>query len=252
MTEPPVPPPLPGDPVPPPPGIHGPMSSAATFQDPSSLGTLTIVLLLVNVAMAFVLLISTVAEVRLIERAQTSGNISFEEAERNDNRQRALAGASTLAFVAAGIVWLVWLHRAHSNLDALGVRDLRFTHGWAVGGFIVPVLNLVRAPQVMSELLRASDPSGGATEWKTKPTPQVVVAWWATYLAGFIVRQVSVLAFRNGTIDQLLLSDRIVLGTQVLIAISGVLAVTMVRRVVTAQRARAAALQPPAPELGPA
>lgn len=243
MTDTPIPPPLPGEPLPPPPPPGAPTSSSATFQDPSLLGKVTVALLFVNVVMAFVLLGSTLSEINLIERART-GNISFEEARRNDNRQQALAGASTLAFVATGIVWLVFVHRAHTNLDALGVRELRFTHNWAVGGFIVPILNLVRAPQVMSELLRASEPSGGTTEWKSRPTSGIVPAWWATYLAGFVVRQVSATALRDGSIDDLLLSDRIILGTQVLIAISGVLAAVMVRRVVASQRERAAAPGP--------
>jgi hypothetical protein len=202
------------------------------------------VLLFVNVVMAFALLGSTLSEINLLERFEDTGRVDFEDAQRNDNRQRALAGASTLAFVATGIVWLVFVHRAHTNLDALGVRELRFTHGWAVGGFIVPILNLVRAPQIMSELLRASDRSGGTTEWKARPTPGIVPAWWATYIVGFVVRQVSASALRDGPIDDLLLSDRIILGTQVLIAISGVLAAVMIRRVVASQRERAAAAGP--------
>jgi hypothetical protein len=236
VTDTPIPPPLPGEPLPPPPSPGAPTSPSATFQDPSSLGKATVVLLFVNVVMAFALLGSTLSEINLLERFEDTGRVDFEDAQRNDNRQRALAGASTLAFVATGIVWLVFVHRAHTNLDALGVRELRFTHGWAVGGFIVPILNLVRAPQ--------SDRSGGTTEWKARPTPGIVPAWWATYIVGFVVRQVSASALRDGPIDDLLLSDRIILGTQVLIAISGVLAAVMIRRVVASQRERAAAAGP--------
>jgi hypothetical protein len=198
-------------------------------------------LLFVNVAMAFVLASSTLAEIRLVQRARDTGNVSFEEARRNDNRQRALGGASTLAFLATGIVWLVFVHRAHSNLDALGARDLRFTHGWAVAGFLVPFLNLVRGPQVMSELLRASEPSGGSNGWRSRPTPPIVPAWWTTYLVGGVVLRISTLGLRNDTasIDDILLSDRILIGTQLLIAISGVLAVVLIRRIAGFQRARA-------------
>lgn len=240
MTDQPMPPPLPGEPLPAPPPPGAPTHPSATFQDPSPVGKITVLLLFINVVMAFVLAASLMSELRLIDRAR-NGNISFEEAGSNDNRQRALFGASTLVFVATGVMWLVFVHRAHTNLDAFGVRDLRFTHGWAVGGFLVPILNLVRPPQIMSELLRASDREGGTTEWKMLPTPGIITGWWATYLLGIWVREITVLTLRGdgATIDNLRLSDQIIIGTQLLIAIAGVLGVIIIRGVMASQRERA-------------
>jgi Domain of unknown function (DUF4328) len=38
-----------------------------------------------------------------------------------------------IGFVLTGIVFLMWIHRAYSNLPALGARNLETSPGWAVG-----------------------------------------------------------------------------------------------------------------------
>ena len=246
MTQPPLPPPLPGEP--PPPLIPAVPAVIAPFRSAGPLGTLTIALLVVNIVVAIAFAASTLAEIRLLQRAQAGQGVTLQEAQRNDDRESALGAAETIAFVVTGIAWLVWVHRAHANLDALGARELKFTHGWAVGWTLFPFANLVMVPQVMSEVTRASDPSGGTVDWKSRRAPSIIAAWWATYLIGIVVRQVGVVQRgatpKSDVITTLVSADRILVASQVVIAIAGLLAIALVRRVIAGQQARSAALGP--------
>jgi hypothetical protein len=98
-----------------------------------------------------------------------------------------------IAFIVSAVTFLVWFDKARCNLPALGAEHLKYKRGWAVGGFFVPFLNLVRPFQVMCEVWHASDP-----EEKSLPTPIQMQArrqitpplagwWWALcILSGFL------------------------------------------------------------------
>src|SRR4051812_31016869 len=64
-----------------------------------------------------------------------------------------------LAFVAAVVFFLIWLHKAFSNLTALGHRRTEFTPGWAAGYFFIPFVNLVMPYRAFKELWKLSSTS---------------------------------------------------------------------------------------------
>ena len=67
-------------------------------------------------------------------------------------------GALVLNLLAA-VAFCVWIHRAASNLPALGRYGMKFTPGWCVGWFFIPFANLVKPFQAVKELWRASHPN---------------------------------------------------------------------------------------------
>src|SRR5215467_12178824 len=44
----------------------------------------------------------------------------------------------------------------------------------------------------MQELWKASDPAGGAADWKSRPTSPLLVVWWVVWLILWILAIVSV------------------------------------------------------------
>jgi len=97
-------------------------------------------------------------EIQLLSRADSGGIVTMEQANANDIRQ-ALVGLGQMAvYFATVVAFLMWMHRAHRNLPALGAQNLKYSPGWAVGGWFVPFLNLVRPYQVMGEIWRESKP----------------------------------------------------------------------------------------------
>lgn len=75
--------------------------------------------------------------------------------------------------------FLFWIYRAHSNLPALGAENLDYSPGWAVGYFFIPILNLFRPYQVMSEIWRGSNPAlYSTTIGKILRSSSSLVGWW--------------------------------------------------------------------------
>jgi hypothetical protein len=91
----------------------------------------------------------------------------------------------SLVSFGAAIVWLVWQHRGHTNLRARGVPGLRFTPGWAVGWWFVPLAALVMPYLTMRELWDNAGWSGTGT--RTAPARRPVAAWWFVYVASSLV-----------------------------------------------------------------
>jgi tetratricopeptide (TPR) repeat protein len=83
------------------------------------------------------------------------------------------------------VVYSLWVYRLSKNLSALHVRDLKFTPAWAVASFIIPILNLIRPYEVMTELWKASDPKVDLDDdlsWKGAIRGTIVTYWYILWL----------------------------------------------------------------------
>jgi len=95
-------------------------------------------------------------------------------------------GASIL-FCAA--TFLPWWHRAYGNLGPLQWGTRRTSAGWAVGGFFVPLLNLVLPYQAGLEIWNGSV---GAVRKARQQEPErwsasPVNAWWYAWLGSALL-----------------------------------------------------------------
>ncbi len=170
------------------------------------------VLLLATLVISLVGIFSGLLQLGLLEQAE-NGDISEAQAAANDARQQLIGIVQVVLYLATGVTFLAWFHRVHKNLSGLGSRELKYSPGWAIGGFFVPFLNLVRPLQVMREAWHASDPAGlerdmgssGSTVRNQLGTPTLVGWWWAFFLiSGFLGNTVMRMSFtENPTIAQL-------------------------------------------------
>ena len=88
-----------------------------------------------------------------------------------------------MAALVSLVFWLMWVHRTYQNLRALNAEGLRYSPGWAVAYYFIPIVQLFRPFQVMRETWRASDPRHeGGTSWRNAPEPILVNVWWALEL----------------------------------------------------------------------
>ncbi len=102
--------------------------------------------------------------------------------ESDLERSSMLSGAANLAVPAAvlvcGVLFVWWFHRAYTALSERAGSKLKPI--WAIVGWFVPGLNLVRPPSIMNELAGRRDS---------------VVGWWVLWLVGafvqFVLRLVS-------------------------------------------------------------
>ncbi len=170
------------------------------------------ILLIASAAVGAAAVISGVLQFNLLSRAATDG-ISEAEAILNDSRQQFIGILQFSLLVGTAVAFLMWFHRAHRNLPALGCDDLEYSPRWAVGGFFVPILNLARPFQVMREVWLGSMPGnssrasvmGGIFQERSRKTPPLVGWWWVLFLGSnlfgnFMLRMA---AIDNPTLEQM-------------------------------------------------
>ena len=86
------------------------------------------------------------------------------------------------------IVFCMWTHRVARNLPALGGWGLKYTPGWAVGWFFIPLANLVMPYFVAAEIWRESDPEQRHLDGQEiKPASPLVAGWWISYVVYAVV-----------------------------------------------------------------
>jgi hypothetical protein len=157
--------------------------------------------------------------------------------QRADARSRAIGALTLVALACTAVLWLVWLHRAYSNLVFVGSKRVRFSPTWAVGYWFIPFLNLVRAYQVMKDLWLRSDSRNDRDGYDDLPAPVLLRGWWGVSVSWAALESLFAgLAHDARTAEQL--SDATHMG----IAVGGVgivatvLAIRVVREIDRRQR----------------
>lgn len=89
-----------------------------------------------------------------------------------------------LVFLSSIIAILLWIHRAHANLRTIGLRDLNYSPGWAVGSFFVPIANLFIPFRAMRELCNRS--YGEEAQFAAVTVPDVN-SWWTCFLVSNLI-----------------------------------------------------------------
>jgi hypothetical protein len=142
------------------------------------------------------------------------------------------------------LVFLAWVYRTRKNLPGLGATDLRFTPGWAVGSFFVPIVNLVAPAQILHEIRLWSDPSMEQfSDESSKPRRKrdlIVGFWWRLYVVSLALQWISrstVEGFYQGIGVQagLMLKSFIVCISDAFAVPAAILAIVMVHRINTGQ-----------------
>ncbi|MFE0463556.1 DUF4328 domain-containing protein [Kitasatospora sp. NPDC058965] len=137
-----------------------------------------------------------------------------------------LARLQMPAYLAAGVVFLIWFWRCQRNAREIAPERLGFTPGGAVLVWFVPVLCLWQPRRATLDLVRVG---GGAGT-------RLVNAWWTAWLAhllGFPVLTVvyALAGYRDSGTPWLALPD----------TVAAILAVQLIGRITAAQRTLLAA-----------
>jgi Domain of unknown function (DUF4328) len=164
--------------------------------DPSRLTKLLQQLLWISVAVACIALIDDVVEFVQVQ----AGQMTPDQVATNDPIQGIIGLLQSGLGIVTGITFLKWIYRAYKNIQGFGAEGLRFSPGWAVGYYFIPILSLIRPVQVMSEIWRASD---DPKNWPRRSGSWLIVSWWALFLIYTGVTQVSLeIALQASTNDQ--------------------------------------------------
>lgn len=151
--------------------------------------------------------------------------------------------AQTAAFLATGVLFIIWFHRTRRNAEVFESGVQRMGPGWAVGGWFVPVANLWFPYRVASGIWEASvglHPDGG---WRTVPKT-VLNLWWGGWVVSVLVSRIAVSQWdRAREPEQVSDAAALVAAADALDAVAAVLAIVFVRTVTRMQVERAGTRQ---------
>ena len=171
----------------------------------------------------------------LLNQVAQGAAISEERAVLNDTLYGAVGLVQTGLFLVTAVLWLRWLYASYRSLgtayrevETPGVATTRFTPGWAVGYWFIPIVNLYRPYQVMAELWSGSRElvPGRAPSRR----PHLVGLWWAVYLlSGFVGRLFLRESLSAEELSGLLASTRAGLVNDVVGILAALLAILVIR-----------------------
>jgi hypothetical protein len=196
-------------------------------------------LLIATLAMAWVAVGVDLAEMRLLLRATGGSRLALEAREAQFTTNAILLWIQVMLFVATAVAFLAWLFQARVNLRAFGVRRPKYSRGWVVWSFLVPLVNFFRPYQVIREIWQASDArSHDAFNWRSLPVSKLLPAWWALFVGWGLLELIALLS-NTGTgvnLAKLQLSRGLTTLADVCAAVSAFLACFVVARISNAQQ----------------
>ena len=111
--------------------------------------------------------------------------VSFSEMSDADDAIAAFSGIHVLLLLAAGIVFIIWQFRHAKNAEVLGARG-GLGPGWAIGGWFIPIANLVLPTLQIFQSSKASDVASRQEGRPPKGSPLVIV-WGVVFSLGLLV-----------------------------------------------------------------
>jgi len=188
-------------------------------------GKAAIIGISVSIAASVISIGAALARRRELVRVRDGEFVSDARLEQVDDWVNAAAVIALLGLVAGAACFLPWFHRAYKNLAAM--HGTRHKPGWAIGGWFVPFLNLVRPYQIAKELasLSGSKP--------TTPTNALPV-WWAMVILATVVNRY-MFTYNPETIDEFIRFDTVSPIADALWIVAGIFLLVVVRKVTKAQ-----------------
>ncbi|MEU7579485.1 DUF4328 domain-containing protein [Streptomyces sp. NPDC041068] len=104
-----------------------------------------------------------------------------QEAERADSLYAASGFLQVAALIATAVVFIVWFHRVRVNAEVFAPNEHQKKRGWAVWGWLVPIVNLWFPRRIALDIWNASDTR------TNHDSPGILNAWWSLWVADLLV-----------------------------------------------------------------
>jgi len=189
-------------------------------------------------------IVFSAVELRMLDRLLAGEPVSDSDVDASSTRAGAIGSVQTVVLITVAVFFIRWLRLAYRNADVVAPGTRRYKHGWAIGAWFVPFLNLWRPKKIVNDVWRAGDPSGAP---HAAPLPAWLNIWWAAWLLTNVITQVAArLALQQDTNQELRTVDYWYIASDTSDAVAAALAILVVRRI-SARLEERGMSAPPAP-----
>lgn len=128
-------------------------------------------------------------EARAFE-AWWDGTGSLESLTAAEEATMGIDAFLTLASLTITVLIIVWWYQAYLAIQRVEPSGLRWSPGWAIGGWFIPFANLVIPKRVLDEVDRVSAAAedGSIDGWREKRTLRVAAVWWGFWVGAVVLR----------------------------------------------------------------
>ena len=166
------------------------------------LTNILLVLFSAEILLAIINIYADTYDISFIKANIKSGGVLYYD---NSNFESLLTSLSQmfygLVLIIALIFYFIWVRRAYRNLHSLQLKPTEYSSGWAIGSYLVPILNLFRPYNMMKEIWFGSQPipsEENAYELESHlgmSSTGFLQLWWAFFIIDGFVSNIS---FRLG------------------------------------------------------
>ena len=158
-----------------------------------------------------------------------------EDFHGSQDRSRLTWLLTIFVVIFVAFPYMSLIHRASRNLLPLKSEGQKHSAEWGVLHHFIPILNLFRPGQVVMELYRGSDPevtTDNPSAWKKQGKVRpIVFLWWLLWVAAWIFNPITVPRFVNAqTLPELISANDLLILSDVLLIVLGIVAVLMLRQ----------------------
>lgn len=150
-------------------------------------------------------------------------------AESNDNRQQFIGLFQAGIAITTMIIFMMWIYRANFNSRALGAQNMKFTPGWSIGYYFIPVLNLWRPYHAMKEIWKTGKNPGA---WEGERHGAVLPWWWFFFLFSSALSNASFrISMKAKEIHELISATEITIASDMVSIPASIIALVLVGKI---------------------
>jgi Domain of unknown function (DUF4328) len=210
-------------------------ANPARWRDQQGLKVALTVLFGVMVAASALLAVALANRIALVRdlKAGHFGDV-LTRAQDADDFVSASSSIFVLTQLVIVVLFIIWMFRAAKNNEALGRMGARFSPGWSIGAWFIPLANFVIPVLIMQDLWRGSDPATrrGVASWRSAAGSALVGFWWVACLASVVRFTYSGSGLNgSGSLDDIETSNSVALAGVIATAIAAILALLVVRAI---------------------
>lgn len=116
---------------------------------------------------------------------------AWDDAVAAEDRLISIGAIILLCQVGALVLFIVWMWRSHKAGDRLRPGDRKWSKGWTIGAWLIPIANVVLPRKVMTDIERvARSPRDGGRvtqDWRSFPTLPIGQIWWILIVIGTLL-----------------------------------------------------------------